>query len=388
MRILGIERDKTACNYYRILQPLAKLDELKLAEVQIVQESMLGDERSMTAALWADVIVFQRPATEAWFNFIKICRKIGKIVVSDYDDDPFNTSPLNPYYGWIGTEEVAWQWPDGTKEMLWSDGMTSKNGQVIFNIEQNINHRDMFKVNFKKSDLVTCTTSILRDSFLLINPNVAVLPNVIDPAFFPSGYEMTKREVRIGWQGGVSHYEDLYLVRGAIERVLRKNKNTKFIYFGDQRFLGLFKNCPQDQIEYHNWVNHSTYPYKMALMNLDIALCPLIDNTFNRNKSAIKWMEYSLMKAATIASDIPPYNNVIKQNETGFLVKEDEQSWVDALQTLVDDRAYRTRLASNADTDVRENHNASKNAPLWIEAYERLMKGESCPTPSLISKPN
>lgn len=377
MRILGIERDKSACNYYRILQPLSKMDELNMAEVQMIQESALGDERSMNAALWADIIVFQRPATEAWFNFIKICRKIGKIVVSDYDDDPFNTSPLNPYYAWIGTEEVAWQWPDGTREMLWSDGMTSPTGQKIFSIEQNINHRDMFKANFKKSDLVTCTTPILRESFLKINPNVAVLPNVIDPTFFPSGVEMVKRGVRIGWQGGASHYEDLYLVHEAIKNILLKNPSAKFIYFGDIRFKGLFKDCPQDQVEYHPWVNHSTYPYKMALMNLDIALCPLVDNVFNRNKSAIKWMEYSLVGAATIASDIPPYSEVINSGMTGLLVKEDEKSWIENIQLLIDNKKYREQLASNSRINVIENHSAEKSAHLWLEAYERLMKGET-----------
>ena len=374
MRIMGIERDKTACNYYRVLQPLAKMDEKGMAEVQLIQESQLGDESSMNIALWADIIVFQRPATEAWFNFIKLCRKIGKLVVSDYDDDPFNTSPLNPYYAFIGTEEVAWQWPDGTKEMLWSDGMVSKTGKVIFNIEQNINHRDMFRTNFKKSDLVTCTTPLLRESFLQINPRVAVLPNVIDPSFFPSGYEMVKSEkkIRIGWQGGCSHYEDLYLIKDAIKNVLEKNPRVIFCYFGDMRFAGLFKDCPQDQIEYHPWVSHSTYPYKMALMNLDIALCPLVDNVFNRNKSAIKWMEYSLVKAATIASAIPPYEGVIKDKETGFLVQDHE--WEGAMQTLIDDRSYRNRLVEAADTDVRENHNADKSSHLWLEAYEGLMK--------------
>lgn len=373
MKILGIERDKLATNFYRILQPLSKLDEHKLADVFLLQEQNLGEEYAKDMALWSDVIVFQRPATEAWFKFIKLCRSLGKVVISDYDDDPFTTSPLNPYYQYIGTENVWWQWPDGTGEWLWHDSMTSANGKKIFNPELNINHRDMFRLNFKKSDMVTTTTENLREEFLKINPNVCVLPNLLDMNFYPSGYEMVKREVRIGWQGGASHYEDLHFLKPIIKQVLESNKNIKFIYFGDMRFQGLFDDCPQSQIEWHPWVSHATYPYKLALMNLDIGLCPLVDNKFNRNKSAIKWMEYSAMKFMTIASDLPPYSPVIDHGRTGILVKEDHDAWVDAILKAASDKYYRNNMAKRAYGEILDNHNADKKAHLWVEAYEKAM---------------
>lgn len=373
MRILGIERDNTACSYYRVLQPLVKIDEQKLAEVFILKESQMAEPEAIQMALWADIIMFQRPATEAWFNFIKTCRKAGKIIVSDYDDDPFRTSPLNPFYQYTGTEEVEWTWPDGTKEMLWSESMVSQNGRKIFDIERNINHRDMFRLNFKKSDLITCTTEELRQDFLQINPNVTVLPNLVTPEFFPMNLDMVKRDVRLGWQGGASHYEDLYFLKDILKEVLTKNKNTKFVYFGDMRFTGLFKDCPQNQIEWHSWVNHSTYPYKLATLNIDIGLCPLVDNEFNRKKSAIKWMEYSLMNMATVASDIPPYSPVIESGRTGILCKE-QSDWVLTLNELIKDKTKREILSSQAKDCVLENHNINTKAHLWVEAYDAILR--------------
>ena len=373
MRIMGIERDKLATNYYRILQPLSKLDELGMAEVQLVQERDLGDEQSRDIALWADIIVFQRPATEAWFNFIKLCRKLGKIIVSDYDDDPFRTSPLNPYYQFIGTDPIKWQWEDGTTEWLWSEDMVSPSGKKLFNIERNINHRDMFRLNFSRSDLVTTTTENLRDEFLKINSNAAILPNVIDPAFFPQ-VKMFKENVRIGWQGGASHYEDLYFIKSVIKAVLEQNDNVTFVYFGDLRFQGLFKDCDQSKIEWNPWVAHNVYPYKLATLNLDIGLCPLVDNEFNRNKSAIKWMEYSIMGIATIASNIPPFNVVIRNEDTGLLIDEVKQSWITAINMLVKDKKLRLRIAEDAKFDVLNNHNADKSAHLWTETYEKVIR--------------
>ena len=375
MRIFSAERDTTACNFYRILSPLYKLDEKDMAQISIVKEHQLGDDNAINLALASDILVFQRPATESWFKFIKTCQKHGKLMVSDYDDDPFNTSPLNPFYQYTGVEEYQWKWADGTTEWLWSEDMVGQAGNKIFNIERNINHRDMFRLNFKKSDLVTCTTEILRQEFLKINPSVAVLPNCIDINFFPKRPNFIKKEIRIGWQGGASHYEDLYLIKDAITNILKKHDNVKFIYFGDMRFQGLFKDAPQAQIEWHSWVSHATYPYKLSLLNLDIGLCPLVDNVFNKNKSSIKWMEYSMVGAATIASDIAPYSITCNNGIDAMLVNE--FTWEDAMDNLIRDKQKRDYIASNAFENVYQNHNIDTKVHLWYEAYSKLLKPEA-----------
>ena len=376
MKIVAIERDKTACNYYRILSPLSHLDEQGLAEVYFLNENDLHTDRAIQTALMSDIIVFQRPSTETWFKLIKTCQKYGKLVVCDYDDDPFNTSPLNPYYQYVGVEEVQWQWPDGTKEWLWSEGMMSASGNKIFDIERNIANRDMFSLSFKKADLVTCTTSNLQSEFLKINSNTAILPNLIDLDFFPSGIEFKKKEVRIGWQGGASHYEDLYEIKDAIKEVLVKNENTKFIYFGDMRFHGLFKDINPSQIEFHSWINHSAYPYKLATLNLDIGLCPITDNPFNRNKSSIKWMEYSALGIATVATNIPPYSIDISDRETGLLVENNTKSWFDNISGLALNYELRNKLSKQAYSQVEANYNIKNKAHLWLDAYSKLMNPE------------
>ncbi|MBX4189772.1 glycosyltransferase [Candidatus Parcubacteria bacterium] len=373
MKILGIERDDSACNFYRILMPLDNVLKQNLADVAIIHQRDVAMDRSIKLALEADVIVFQRPANEEWLQFIKTCRKYGKHIVADYDDDPFNTSPLNPFYQYIGTEPVEYTWADGTKEMLWSEDMVSGDGNKIFNIERNIAFRDMFRLNFKKADMVTCTTSILQNEFLKITPNVSVLPNVIDPTFWPTLPEFPKREVRIGWQGGWSHYEDLYEIVPVIKNVLEKHDNVKFVYFGDQRFRHLFKGCDQNKIEWQDWVHHETYPYKMTLLNLDIGICPLANNSFNWTKSAIKWMEYSMLGCATVAANIEPYAPAIKSGETGFLVS-DNSEWEMALDALIENGWQRRLMAKRAFADVMENHNIQTKAKLWVEAYDAMLR--------------
>lgn len=367
LRILGVERDNKACNYYRIANPLSFIAEQELATVDLIEYGSKFDaDENMQKVFNADVILLPRPSSEEWFGFVKACRKAGKIIVSDYDDDPFTCDPMNPYYRWIGVEE--WEHPDFG--WVWKHGMTDKGGQEWFNVEKNINRRDMVRASFKNSDLVTCTTPELREVFLNINPNTIVLPNFIDLDSYLRP-EFVKRKVRIGWQGGVSHYRDLHFIVPILER-LSQAHDVEIVYFGDSRFGDMFKNVKG--FELHRFVNHETYPYKMALMNLDIGLCPLVDNEFNRRKSAIKWMEYSAVGACTVASDIPPYSSVIKNFETGLLCPNDSDCWFEALSGLVQDRKKILELSANALEDIRQKHTIQANAHLWVEAYKNVIE--------------
>lgn len=373
MRILGIERDDSACNHYRILQPLYKLLENGMANILTLKEGPeLATDFAIQKMIESDIIVVHRPASEEWYKFIKKCREFGKIIVCDYDDDPFNTSPLNPYYQFVGTQEVEFVWPDGKKEMLWSKNPMEHGGRYI-NIEQNIRRRDLFRASFQKADLVSTTTDILADKLSAINPNVAVLPNLMDFELYPQ-VECVKKEIKIGWQGGSSHYEDLWMVAPAIKKILKKYSNTKFVFWGDLRMYGLFRDIPIERIECHQWVKQICYPYKLACLNLDIGLCPIVDNEFNRNKSAIKYFEYSVVGAASVASNIPPYSPCIMHGENGLLT--DENGWFEAIEELVLNEEKRKKMAKKAFENVHENYNANSKAHLWLDAYSKLLNKE------------
>ena len=367
MRILGIERDTSACNNYRIVQPLYKLREHGLADTLTIGEWQVETEEALNKVMESDVVVFQRPMNIDWFKFIKKCQEMGKIIVSDYDDDPFNTNPLNPYYKQIGVKEWTYKWPDGNVDNLWVDG------EGDFDIERNIIRQDMFRASFKKSDLVTTTTDELSGVFKKFSKNVAVLPNAIDFYYFKRpNMAKSEDEIRIGFQGGVSHYEDIYMVVEAVTEVLKKYRNTKFVYFGDFRFKNLFQGIPTSRVEHQSWVQWIAYPYKLQLMNMDIGLCPLVDNEFNVHKSAIKHFDYASVGAATVASNMLPYSNTIVDGKTGCLAKTKEE-WIEKISKLVEDKKLRNDIQDNAYKDVYQNHNADKVAYKWRDAYKKLI---------------
>ena len=370
MRILGLERDDKACNYYRIYQPLNKIKELGLADCCLIEFGTdISSEENYRKVLEADVVLIPRPQSEEWLNFVKAVINAGKVIICDYDDNPFETSYYNPYYRWCGIKEYEVVWPDGHVETLWKDGMTGPNGEKFFDIEANIHRRDMCRASFGKSDLVTCTVPYLAEEFKKVNDNVIVLPNCIDFSHYPKVNLAQNKKFRIGWQGGVSHFEDLKMLLGILKKM--PDMDIDFCYFGDHRLGQMFKDIKG---YYHEqWVPINVYPYKLACMGFDVGLAPLLNNKFNRCKSAIKYFEYSIVGVPTIASNCPPYSDVITNEKDGILVDSDVE-WIESIKRLKKDLKLRYKLASNAYENVYQNYNIAKKAHLWVEAYEKALK--------------
>lgn len=371
MKILGLERDDKACNFYRVFQPLNKIHKLGLAECQLIEYGGdIASEESFRKVLESDVVLIPRPQSVEWLDFVTAVRRAGKVVVADYDDDPFDVNPYNPYYRFSGLKEFEVAWPDGYREWLWKDGMKDEKGQVFFDIEANIHRRDMCRATFGKSDLVTCTTTQLQNVFGKINKNTIVLPNYLDMDIYPAGKMVPNKQVRIGWQGGVSHFEDLEMLLPIIKSTSEKH-DIDFCYFGDYRLGNMFEKVKG----YHHemWVPMDVYPYKLKLMNFDIGLAPLVDNSFNRCKSAIKYFEYSAVGVPTIASNIPPYADVITNMVDGILVNTEEE-WKEAITMLIDNPDLRRKLADRAYENVKENYSMEKNAHKWVAAYQKALE--------------
>lgn len=372
MKILGLERDDKACNFYRVFQPLNKIAEHELADCQLIEYGAdIASEESFRKVLESDIVLIPRPQSVEWLDFVTAVRRAGKVVVADYDDDPFDVNPYNPYYRFSGIKEFEVVWPnDGYREWLWKDGMKDEKGQVFFDIEANIHRRDMCRATFGKSDLVTCTTKQLQDVFSKVNKNTVVLPNFINLDTYPPGKMMPNDKVRIGWQGGVSHFEDLEMLLPIITKTSKKH-DIDFCYFGDYRLGKMFEQVRGYRHE--QWVPIDVYPYKLKLMNFDIGLAPLVDNSFNRCKSAIKYFEYSAVGTPTIASNIPPYSEVITNMVDGILVNSEEE-WSEAITMLIDNQQLRKKLADRAYENVRENYSIDKNIHLYVEAYKKALE--------------
>jgi len=210
------------------------------------------------------------------------------------------------------------------------------------------------------ADLVTVSTEPLADVVRQFNPNVVILPNHIDARLLEM--ERPRREkLTIGWAGGDSHLRDLHLIADPLRRVLRDNLQVEFHNLGTDYRKAV--NLPgrhtlwQDQI----------WDYYKAI-DFDIGLAPLVKSVFNESKSHIKALEYMALGIPVIASDLPPYNSLVVNGATGFLVRQ-EHEWRSRLRQLIKDPAMRAEMGAKG-KNRRGQWTIQEGWKLWEGAYQ------------------
>lgn len=223
--------------------------------------------------------------------------KRGKLkVILDMDDDLFDIDPYSDSYEIFGIEEVKHgdQW-------LWKDG-------VNIDIKENKANRNRLERFLIRADIITVSTERLKKTYSRYNNNVIVVPNAIDEKDWIVPNFKKHKEIRIGWTGGTSHYSDWWTIKEDIEKIAKEYPNVKFV-IGGAKFEGIFKNIDPKQVEYWGWVDATGHGYRVAMMDLDLAIIPLKDSSFNANKSCIKFYEFSSLKIPTICSNVAPYSD-------------------------------------------------------------------------------
>jgi glycosyltransferase involved in cell wall biosynthesis len=236
------------------------------------------------------------------------------------------------------------------------------------------------------ADVVTTTTPTLADYLRTRNSNVVVLPNSVDPEEWhprPRG-----KELRIGWTGSPTHFSDLNIVLDAVRDLQKKHPFT-FVLQGlcaENSVEELCENLTKQagrkffettlgksikrfreklsgiKYEFHPSVRVDLHAQTVCDLALDIGIAPLGDDQFNRNKSCIKYYEYAMSGAVTVASQVKPYSD-----EVSITSKNNRDSWKLKLESVIN--GDREAMLREQRAWVLEHRNIQKNVELWESVY-------------------
>lgn len=242
--------------------------------------------------------------------------------------------------------------------------------------QYSINNRDFLLNVISRVHAVTVSTKTLRDYYLQYNPNVFVVPNLLDETLWADmRIAPPHDEVVIGFAGGNSHEIDLVLVEEALERIAEKYGNK--VRF---RFVG----CKTEKIsklpDYHYdefYPGYAEYSRALKEFDFDIAISPLRNTFFNQCKSNIKWLEYSVAGMPGVYSNVTPYSESIRQFETGVLVENTSDAWFEALDYLISHPQVRKKIASDARREVLENYTYASQAGKIKELYWKIIENNT-----------
>lgn len=351
--LLFIPKDSQGCGFYRMLMPANAIKQSGIANVEVVY-----DIRDARPAQWADLIILQRPSSYDVAEFIQYWRANGKKIVFEIDDYMQGILPENPsrpYWEHIG-------------------GMIT---------------RAMYCMSL--CNAVTVSTPRLQREYSFYNKNIFALPNYIDKSLWEQPlknkefYEKRRDDdiIRIGWEGCVGHRQDLEMVAKVLEDIVLEYKGKVHLTMFGFTPLDIFLKLPNmhqscsscghsGPLEYYPTVPLLEYPGRLREMAFDIGIAPTASISFNDSKSDLRFKEHAILGIPTVASDVPAYNESIKNGVTGFLCKDNYKEWYKALKTLIDNEKKRKEMGSYAKVWAETNY-IQDNIVKWLEVYNKVL---------------
>lgn len=197
----------------------------------------------------------------------------------------------------------------------------------------------------------------LAARYSALNSRVAVLDNYV-----PVPEEMPTRTQGFvfGWAGTRSHYDDLAAIAPAIILFCNSHPDAIFAFMGDRAtFDALFSAIPSSQQRVQPFGTYGAY--MDFLRTLHVGLAPLKPTAFNRGRTDVKFIEYTVAGAATLLSDTDVYRSHSKhaclfdtpqklhqalerlyaEPHTRFTLVQDAFAWVQAQRGATSLRAQR-----------------------------------------------
>jgi len=354
MKVYFIGGRYDGCYYVRCLLPLIYngWDGQKTS----MWGQRVSNEQMFKGAMASDIIVFQRPDDPKKVEAIDLLKQAGKKVVFDNDDTykPDSGVPTQVYF--------------------------NRDKKTLDNIHYNLS------VAIKKSNLVTTTTEFLAKEYRKINPNVVVLPNLIDPEDWEEPLPNLTHKTRIGMIGSVLSNNDFKPALSALQR-LSKRSDVQIVILGlpkdakkgsvlEKVFkpeLTLWKGFKN--IEWQSWIPQPEYNQALNELRLDIMLIPRDDSYFNRCKSNIKFLEASMCEIAVVAQGFPdklsPYE-VNKEDFKYLKLVSDNSKWYETINNLIINKNERIKMAKQAREYVHREYNIHTKYNLWQKAYDKI----------------
>lgn len=363
--ILSLPVDNGACGWMRIRAPFNKFKKLKIAEAEVMDETRIEESDFKKILSKADVII-ARPGAAKLMHTVKDIFPYKKIIV-DFDDDVFNIQPSSEHYQHYGTEDVIVN-VKGKEVALWKDGFSG------FWKFDNMKRLVDLQWMMEKADHITAVTERLGKhlgELIGHKTPITVIPNATDFDLYPD-VEVVKKDdkFRIGYCGGGSHSGDLQMIKDEMLKVLKNTPNAELHLIGSK-----FEHFDSagEQVVKHDWLPFQANPLRMKLLNLDSLIAPLEDTLFNIRKDPLKFWDSAGLKVPLLASNIPPFSDVIVDGENGLLFSSPGE-FGKKIVKLIKDRELGKRLGQKSYDEVHETHNLEKLAPDVIEFYKEVWK--------------
>lgn len=227
------------------------------------------------------------------------------------------------------------------------------------------------------SDEISVTCDFMKDYYIdkTGNKNVSVVPNYIprfwadrfyDEDLIARNYDRhvkKRKKPRILYAGSGAHFDvdsrtnhvdDFTHVRD----VIRKTSNKYQWVFVGAYPPPLADLIRSGKIEFHNWTPLYSLPGLIKSLKINCMVAPLLDNTFNRCKSDIKFVEACAYGLPVVCQDMITYKQAMHKFTTG-------DDMIDQLKTILQDKQQYLKISRKMRQQVETR---------WLESSDNIGK--------------
>jgi len=282
------------------------------------------------------IIFYRCPWTKKVGKAIKLAKILNKKVLFDIDDLIIDTKY---------TETIPYLKTLSPKEKFIYDRGVKRIGKTL-----------------KLCEGAITTTEALANELKNYVPKVFINRNVASEemwklskiALINKENSKKNKKVIIGYfSGSITHNSDLEMIWPALKRILNDFKNVQLLLSGELTIQNLLSEFP-DKILYKKFLDWRELPELIS--NVDINIAPIENTIFNAAKSENKWVEASLVKIPTVASNFGAFKHVIHNNETGLLCTN-INDWYISLKALINNEHLRKKIGENAYNFCKRKYN-------------------------------
>ena len=374
LQVLFLPIDDGGCGWYRIRQ----FDEAFKFRDDVKSYLMDGkepSEKQLELIKSADVIV-GRLYDYQYFKLIKEEIDPNKKIVFDHDDNTMEVLPTSEHYKEFGTED-AWALVNGNLKPVWVTGLTEG-----FNRYKNLSLQMNLLYILASADLITSPVQKLLDFYQQFGSRdvkTGIVHNALNFDLYPEGEfipkDKKKGEIRIGWQGGISHLGDWEEIKEPMARVLADYPEVTLHIMGSY-YRNQFKDF-EDRITRYPWYPFKAYTYRLKTLGLDGAIIPLEDKPFNEYKSEVKFTEFTALGVPSVVKNMLPYSLVV--NEKNSYPYKNKEEFEVKFRAMLED--IKSGKAQNKVIEgkkwVKEERSLEKEAGEVVKLYKSILPEET-----------
>ena len=218
---------------------------------------------------------------------------------------------------------------------------------------------DKYEQIIRMSSQVIAGNEYLRDYAIKLNPNVTVIPTVVDTDLFMplSDRKMSERPV-LGWIGSHSTTRYLKMILPALGRLAKKYDLVLKVVGASEPVKIQGVECINQAWQLDREVED--------FQSLDIGLYPLPDDPWARGKCGLKAIQYMAVGIPAVCSAVGVNKEIVQDGVNGYLA-ETEEEWITKLEFLLDDHELRRRLGVAGRATVEEKYSVQVQAPRVLD---------------------